>query len=88
LPIALILKMTTFDALMDGYINSKTDWYSQNTLHGEANSASLTDIAEERLRLQQVLADYDLKHIYNADEMGLFYHMEPNQTLSTSSIAG
>ena len=58
------------------------------TLHGEANSASLTDIAEERLSLQQVLAEYDLENIYNADETGLFYRMEPNQTLSTSSIAG
>ncbi|CAG8660036.1 3379_t:CDS:2, partial [Paraglomus occultum] len=45
----------------------------QITLHGEANSASLTGIAEERLRLQEVLAEY----IYNVDETGLFYRMEP-----------
>jgi len=49
---------------------------------------ALMDIAEGRLRLQQVLAEYDLENIYNADETGLFYRMEPNQTLSTSSVAG
>ena len=40
---------------------------------------ALMDIAEGRLRLQQVLAEYDLENIYNADETGLFYRMEPNR---------
>jgi len=51
-------------------------------LHGEANSASLTDLADERLKLQRILASYDPENIYNADETGLFYRMEPNQTLA------
>ncbi|CAG8667797.1 9579_t:CDS:2, partial [Paraglomus brasilianum] len=57
------------------------------TLHGEANSAPIADLADERFKLQQILANYDPENIYNADETGLFYRMEPNQTLSTSSTA-
>jgi hypothetical protein len=34
------------------------------------------------------LAKYDKENIYNADETGLFFRMEPNQTLSTGAIAG
>ena len=58
------------------------------TLHGEAGSVPLANLEEERLKLQKVLAEYDLEHIYNADETGLFYRMEPNQTLGAASIPG
>ncbi|CAB5367834.1 unnamed protein product [Rhizophagus irregularis] len=55
---------------------------------GEANSAPLETLPEERLRLRTLLAKYDEKDIYNADETGLFFRMEPNQTLSTGKISG
>ena len=65
----------------------------RNGLHkinysGEANSASLTTLSEERSWLQRLLANYNKENIYNADETGLFYWMELNQTLSTSAISG
>ena len=45
-------------------------------------------IEEERPNIQQILFEYDPEHIYNADEPGLFYRMEPNQTLGTASVPG
>jgi hypothetical protein len=55
---------------------------------GEANSAPLTTLSEERSRLRALLLSYDREDIYNADETGLFFRMEPNQTLSTGAVAG
>ena len=34
------------------------------------------------------MAKYNEEDIYNADETGLFFRMEPNQTLSTGAVAG
>src|SRR5436190_4877592 len=34
------------------------------------------------------LSSYNKEDIYNADETGLFFRMEPNQTLSTGAVAG
>jgi Tc5 transposase DNA-binding domain len=55
---------------------------------GEANSAPIESLPEERVRLCSILARYDKEDIYNADETGLFFRMEPNQTLSTGAISG
>jgi len=55
---------------------------------GEANSAPIESLPEERARLRTILAKYDKENIYNADETGLFFRMESNQTLSTGAIAG
>ena len=41
-----------------------------------------------KVNLQKGWAKYDPEHIYNADETGLFYCMEPNQTLGVGSIPG
>ena len=58
------------------------------TLSGEANSASLEILSEEHLKLRSILANYNEKDIYNADETGLFFRMEPNQTLGTKRTSG
>lgn len=55
---------------------------------GEANSAPLATLPEERSKLRDLLAAYNEEDIYNADETGLFFRMEPDQTLSTGPIAG
>jgi hypothetical protein len=65
----------------------------RNGLHsvkfsGEANSAPIESLPEERLKLRALLAKYNEDDIYNADETGLFFRMEPNQTLSTGAISG
>ena len=55
---------------------------------GEANSAPIESLPAERARLRALLSKYDAEDIYNADETGLFFRMEPNQTLSTGAVAG
>ena len=67
--------------------------FRRNGLHrvkfsGEANSAPIETLPEERARLRALLAKYDKEDIYNADETGVFFRMEPNQTLSTGAISG
>ncbi|CAB4398575.1 unnamed protein product [Rhizophagus irregularis] len=57
-------------------------------MSGEANSAPLETLPEKRLRLRTLLAKYNEEDIYNADETGLFFRMEPNQTLGTGKISG
>ncbi|CAG8636556.1 9020_t:CDS:2 [Paraglomus brasilianum] len=49
---------------------------------------ALMDIAEGRLRLQQVLAEYDLENIYNADETdNASSHIDPSR-LNQENIEG
>ena len=55
---------------------------------GEANSAPIETLSEERVCLCLLLAKYDKEDIYNADETGLFFRIESNQILSTGTIAG
>ena len=64
----------------------------RNGLHsvkfsGEANSAPIESLPEERLKLRVLLAKYNEDDIYNADETGPFFQIEPNQTLSTGAIS-
>ncbi|RIB13399.1 DDE superfamily endonuclease-domain-containing protein [Gigaspora rosea] len=57
--------------------------------HGESASApSEESMANDRAKLQQLLSDYELRDIWNADETGLFWKMEPARTLARSQIAG
>ncbi|CAJ0912725.1 9452_t:CDS:2 [Entrophospora sp. SA101] len=44
--------------------------------------------ANERSKLQFILSQYNEEDIYNADETGIFFRMQPNQTLSTGPISG
>ena len=55
---------------------------------GEGYSAPLETLHIERAKLQELLSRYDPSDIYNTDETGPFYRMEPNQTLATGSISG
>ena len=63
-------------------------WTQKIKYSGEANSAPIESLPEERARLRTILAKYDKENIYNADETGLFFRMKHNQTLSTGAIAG
>ncbi|CAB4396105.1 unnamed protein product [Rhizophagus irregularis] len=55
---------------------------------GEANSAPLITLSDERLKLQEILANYNREDIYNVDETGLFFRMELSKTLSTGKVSG
>jgi hypothetical protein len=57
-------------------------------LHGESNSAPLDNLPEARSMLQDIISQYDLDDVYNADETGIFYRLLPNRTLSTTQTSG
>ncbi|CAB4460939.1 unnamed protein product [Rhizophagus irregularis] len=68
---------------MDDKLKCANGWmYSTE----EANSAPIESLPEEHVCLHALLAKYDKEDIYNADEIGLFFRMESNQTLGTSPI--
>ncbi|CAJ0629053.1 5237_t:CDS:2 [Entrophospora sp. SA101] len=52
---------------------------------GEANSAPLETLNDERVILQEVIGGYDLCDI---DETALFWSLEPSKTLSDHLISG
>src|SRR6266542_2294946 len=46
--------------------------------YGEAGSAPLETLAEERTKLHSLLSRYTLDRIYNIDKTGLFYRIPLN----------
>ena len=61
---------------------------SLRTIHGEAASVNEAVVSEGREKLREVLAGYQLHDIYNLDETGLFFRLEPNKTLATGCVSG
>ena len=56
---------------------------------GESESApSAESIKRDRLALQQFLAPYNPEDIWNGDETGLFWKMEPSRVLARNSLSG
>jgi hypothetical protein len=60
----------------------------QQKLHGEAASADLAAIINNLPLLKDKCAGYTLERIYNMDETGLFYRLEPDRSLATRRLAG
>ncbi|CAB5357741.1 unnamed protein product [Rhizophagus irregularis] len=60
----------------------------QQKLQGEAASADQTAILEALPILREKCANYLPERIYNMDETGLFYRLEPDRTLATRRISG
>jgi hypothetical protein len=56
--------------------------------HGEAASAPIESLQEERMKLQEIISRFDPENVFNADETGLFFRMAPNQTLAKRRMAG
>ena len=52
--------------------------FKKRTVHGEAGGVYSQVIASGREPLQCMLRDYTLDNIYNINEAGLFYRLEPN----------
>ena len=61
---------------------------SLRTIQGEAASVSDALVTEGREKLLDDLAGYELCDIYNMDETGLFFRLEPNTTLATGPVSG
>jgi hypothetical protein len=58
------------------------------TIHGEAASVDQAVVSVGREKLLEALSGYQLRDIYNMDETGLFFRLEPNKTLATGPVSG
>ena len=57
-------------------------------LHGESGEVSSEAVGQTRRSLRNILSDYELRNIYNMDETGLFYRLNPRKTLATEARNG
>jgi hypothetical protein len=55
---------------------------------GESGSAPISELPLYREDLKNITAQYQLSDIFNADETGLFWKMEPSRVLSTGPVSG
>ena len=60
----------------------------ERKLQGEESSADLNAITEALPLLKDKCTRYPPERIYNMDETGLFYRLEPDQTLATQRLSG
>src|SRR5215216_101909 len=75
----------------DGWLTGfkKRHGLRQFKKQGEAASApSAESIENDRLALQQLLASYNPEDIWNGDETGLFWRMEPSRVLARAPLSG
>jgi hypothetical protein len=56
--------------------------------HGEAGSAPITEAEEQMQEIRRVLSEYELRNIFNADETGYYYRMQPERGLAMEQMAG
>lgn len=63
---------------------------SLHSIHGEGDSTSPEQVADGRRLMIDLLSkhEYSLRDIYNMDETGLFYRLQPNKTLATKPVKG
>ena len=45
----------------------------QYVKHGESRSAPLHTLEDERIRLREIIGEYDLNDVFNSDETGMTY---------------
>ncbi len=65
------LQITSFTT-SDGWLTKFKKWYNIRQINkaGEANSALLETLEEERKTLQEIIKQYDICDVYNVDETG------------------
>ena len=60
----------------------------QRKMHGEAGSVDTSNLDSERKILADIIEEYEPRDVFNMDETGLLFRMEPSETLATKSTAG
>ncbi|GBB92484.1 hypothetical protein RclHR1_20100001 [Rhizophagus clarus] len=55
---------------------------------GEAKSAPLEILEETRKNLHEIIKDYDLNNVFNYDETGLYWDLEPSKTIMQNPLSG
>jgi transposase len=77
-------------AFSSGWLHrfKKRNGIQERKLQGEASSADLSAITEALPLLKNMCSSYPPERIYNMDETGLFYRLEPDRTLATERLSG
>ncbi|EXX50728.1 Pdc2p [Rhizophagus irregularis DAOM 197198w] len=77
-------------AASNGWINGFKERHSlkQYVKWGEAKSAPLETLDEKRKILREIIKDYDLNDVFNCDETGLYWDLEPSKTLAQGPLSG
>ncbi|EXX53862.1 hypothetical protein RirG_239940 [Rhizophagus irregularis DAOM 197198w] len=74
----------------NGWIDKFKRWHNlkEYIKWGEAKSAPLETLDEERDILHEIIKDYDLNDVFNCDETGLYWDLEPSKTLAQGPLSG
>lgn len=56
--------------------------------HGEANSANVAQVSQERLRVQELIKQYEKADVFNMDETALFYGLTPDRGIASDGRNG
>jgi hypothetical protein len=83
------LNIIEFNA-SEGWLSNfkKRNHIKEYKRQGEAASAPLEEIPKFQAKLQEVIKEYRPEDVYNADETGLYWRMEPDKTLAMGPISG
>jgi len=89
LKFAELLEITDFKA-SSGWLQKFKQKYSISAFskHGESQSAPIEQIPEMRKNLKAIIKQYQPEDVFNCDETGLYWKMEPTRGLSTGPISG
>ncbi|GET51782.1 CENP-B homolog protein 2-like [Rhizophagus irregularis DAOM 181602=DAOM 197198] len=73
----------------NGWIDKFKRWHNlkEYIKWGEAKSAPLETLDEERDILHEIIKDYDLNDVFNCDETGLYWDFEPSKTLAQGPLS-
>ena len=55
----------------------------QHALQDEADSVDRGQLAVNKMEFEELISLYTSRHVFNFDELALFYHLHPNKTLAT-----
>ena len=76
------------------YSNGWLEWFKKrhgillHKVYGESNEVNLAHVEKSREELRCIISKYELSDVYNIDETGLFYRLEPDATLATGPVKG
>lgn len=86
---AELLNKTDFKA-SEGWLSGFKERHNvkEYVKHGEAGSAPISELPTYREQIKSITSQYQLSDIFNADETGLFWKLEPSRVLSTGPVAG
>nr|CCA27123.1 putative CENPB/ARS binding proteinlike protein [Albugo laibachii Nc14] len=57
-------------------------------LHGDVGSVDVSTLEDQRKSLRELLHEYTQLDVFNMDKTGLFFPMQPSQTLATRALPG